>query len=265
MAETKVAIVTGAGTGIGEAVAHRLADRGVAIVAVGRRPEPLEALVAALKDRAQVVAMSADVCTADTPAKTVALAMERFGRLDYLVNNAGMGKPFPVHETTDDIFDGYIDVHLKAPFKFCREALGVMKDGASIVNLASTAAVTGIARAGAYSAAKAGVIGFSRHMAAQYGALGIRTNVVAPGVVETPMTEYAWEAPRFRRNNFDQTPLNRTCTAGDVADAIVYLLSDQARFVTGQVLMVDGGFSSTKILSESAVTATAVEPAWYDG
>jgi meso-butanediol dehydrogenase / (S,S)-butanediol dehydrogenase / diacetyl reductase len=262
--EQKVAIVTGAGTGIGESVSRMLAEQGVRIIAVGRRPEPLAALAAALKDKAEVVTMSADVCAVGTPAAVVALAMEKFGRLDYLVNNAGMGKPFPVHETTDEIFDGYIDVHLKAPFKFCREALAVMKDGASIVNLASTAAVVGIARAGAYSAAKAGVIGFSRHMAAQYGALGIRTNVVAPGVVETPMTEYAWQLPRFRRNNFDQTPLNRTCTADDVANAIVYLLSDQARFITGQVVMVDGGFSSTKILSESAVTAVPTEPAWYD-
>lgn len=265
MAEQKVAIVTGAGTGIGEAVAHKLAAEGVRIVAIGRRPEPLDALAAALKDQTEVVAMAADVCAVETPAQAVALAIEKFGRLDYLVNNAGMGKPFPVHETTDEIFDGYIDVHLKAPFKFCREALAVMTAGASIVNLASTAAVVGIARAGAYSAAKAGVIGFSRHMAAQYGSLGIRTNVVGPGVVETPMTEYAWEQPRFRRNNFDQTPLNRTCKASDVADAIVFLLSDRAAFITGQVVMVDGGFSSTKILAESAITATATEPAWYDG
>lgn len=256
--ERKVAIITGAGSGIGHALAHLLAAQGVAIVALGRSIAPLEKLCGELDGVADVAVVAADITADDAPARAVGTAMQRFGRLDYLVNNAGIGKPQPVDQTTDEILDLFLNVHLRAPFRFCREALEVMGDGGAIVNLASTAAVIGILRGGAYAAAKAGIVGLSMHMAAQYGPRGIRTNVVAPGVLETPMTAYAWESARFQRMNFDMTPLNRTGTAQDAAGAIAFLLSDAARFITGQVLVVDGGWSGTKFLSESATTAVAV-------
>ena len=127
------------------------------------------------------------------------------------------------------------------------------------MNLASSFAIIGGLRGGAYSAAKSGIIGLSKHMAAQYGPRGIRTNVVAPGVLETPMTAYAWDNPRFRRMNFDMTPLNRTGTAKDAAHAIHFLLSDAAQFINGQVLAVDGGWTATKFLSEPAIAAKAAD------
>ena len=255
----KVAIVTGAGSGIGQALAGVLAAQGTAIVAVGRSAKPLEDLRSALAEHAEVAVLAVDVTNDEAPALAVRTALDRFGRLDYLVNNAGIGKPQPVDETADDTLDYFLNVHLRAPFRFCREALHAMKDGAAIVNVSSSFALVGGLRGGAYSAAKAGIIGLSKHMAAQYGQRGIRTNVVAPGVLETPMTAYAWEQPRFRRMNFDMTPLNRTGTALDAANAIAFLLSDTARFINGEVLAVDGGWSSTKFLSEAAVTAVALE------
>jgi len=258
MVERKVAIVTGAGSGIGLALCRRLAADGVALVVVGRSTAPLEALRSELEGTAPVTSVVADVCAADAPAKSVQTAIRTFGRLDYLVNNAGMGKPSPVDETTDEVLDLFLDVHLRAPFRFCREALAVMVDRGAIVNIASSFALIGGLRGGAYSAAKAGIIGLSRHMAAQYGPRGIRTNVVAPGVLETPMTAYAWESPRFRRLNFDMTPLNRTGSADDAAQAIRFLLSDAAGFINGQVLAVDGGWTSTKFLSEAAIGARAL-------
>ena len=251
----KVAIITGAGSGVGRALAVMLATEGAALVVTGRSKEPLEELQRELEGKADVAVVVADITGKDTPQKLVSTAMERYDRLDYLVNNAGIGKPVPVDETTDELLDMYLNVLLRGPFRLCREALTVMQDGAAIVNVASTAAMIGILRSGAYAAAKAGLVGLSKHMAAQYGPRGIRTNVVAPGVLETPMTAYAWESARFRRMNFDMTPLNRTGTAEDAAAAIAFLLSDAARFITGQVIAVDGGWSATKFLSEEAATA----------
>jgi NAD(P)-dependent dehydrogenase (short-subunit alcohol dehydrogenase family) len=258
MEERKVAIVTGAGSGIGQALCRLLAADGAAIVAVGRTRAPLEALRDELSG-AEMALVEADVTADDAPKRAIGTAMEHFGRLDWLVNNAGVGKPHPVDETTDEILDFFLDLHLRAPFRFCREALTVMGDGGAIVNLASSFALIGGLRGGAYSAAKAGIIGLSTHMAAQYGPRGIRTNVVAPGVLETPMTAYAWDQPRFKRMNFDMTPLNRTGTAEDAAHAIRFLLSKAARFINGQILAVDGGWTSTKFLSESAINAVPVD------
>ena len=251
----KVAIITGAGSGVGRATALALAGDGVAIVALGRRAQPLEMLRNDLAGTVPVAILPADVTDDDAPARAADLAISAFGRLDYLVNNAGVGKPHPVDETTDEILDYFLNVHLRAPFRFCREALAKMADDGAIVNVASSFALIGGLRGGAYSAAKSGIVGLTKHMAAQYGVRGVRSNVVAPGVLETDMTAYAWNAHRFKRMNFDMTPLNRTGTAEDAALAIRFLLSDAARFITGQVLAVDGGWTSTKFLAESAVLA----------
>ncbi len=249
--EGRVAMVSGAGTGIGRSTAQLMIENGVSVVAIGRTRDPLEALVDEF-GADKVAVHVADVSTDEAPAASVALAIERFGRLDYLVNNAGKGKPLPVHESTDEIFDDFIDVLLRAPFRYCREALKVMKSGGAIVNVSSTYSLVGGLRGGAYSAAKAGLNGLTQHMAAQYGPEGIRSNAVAPGVTETPMTEYNWQNEIFKRMNFEMTPMNRTCTAQDVAEAIWFLLSDMGSFINGQILAVDGGWTTTKYLSEEA-------------
>jgi meso-butanediol dehydrogenase/(S,S)-butanediol dehydrogenase/diacetyl reductase len=254
----RVAIVSGAGTGIGRATAQVMIENGVSVVVVGRTRETLEELVDEL-GADQVAVHVADVTADDAPAASVALALERFGRLDYLVNNAGKGKPFPLHESTDEIFDEYLDVLLRAPFRYCREALKAMKAGSAIVNVSSTYSIVGGLRGGAYSAAKSGLNGLTLHMAAQYGPEGIRSNAVAPGVTETPMTQYNWENEAFKRMNFEMTPMNRTCTAQDVAEAIWFLLSDMGGFINGQILAVDGGWTTTKYLSEEARLAERVK------
>lgn len=255
MIEQPVALITGASGDLGREIAVYLSRQGVAVVGSGRSPEGLQKMRDALPPGAAVATIQQDVRDESAPADAVALSTERFGRLDYLVNNAGIGRPKPVHETSDEELDLFLDVHLRATFRYCRAALGAFKGNAAIVNIASTFALIGGMRGGAYSAAKAGVVGLTLHMAAQYGSQGVRSNVVAPGVLRTAMTEYAWDSARFKRMNFDMTPAPRAGTTQDVAGLVALLCSPAGAFINGQVIAVDGGWSSTKYLSDAVANA----------
>ena len=256
----KVALVTGAGSGIGRATALAFVNSGVAVVGLGRRPEKLEELAAAAGDkRDMVAALSIDAKHDEAPARAVELAISRFGRLDYLVNNAGTGRPKPVHETDDATLDASLDLMLRAPFRFIREALTVMEPDSAIVNVASTYALVGGLRGGAYSAAKAGLVGLTLHVACQYGSSGIRCNAVAPGVIPTEMTEGRFEDEMFKRMNNDMTPSPRLGTVEDVVGTILFLCSEAAGWINGQCIAIDGGWSSTKFLSEKALVAERTE------
>lgn len=250
-----VALITGASSGIGDTIARRFAEGGFDLVVVARREERLAALANELEGVAQVAICAGDVTDAETPKKAVDLAMSRFGRLDCLVNNAGAGKWAPVHETDDATLNEVIDISLKAPFRFCREALHVMKAGASVINVGSVFGTLGGLDGGAYCAVKAGLVGLTQTMAAQYGAEGIRTNVVAPGVIRTEMTDAAWEAEPFRRINHEMTPCNREGTTADVANAVFFLASEAGSYINGQTLNLDGGWSTTKYLCKEALLA----------
>lgn len=259
----KVALITGAGTGIGRATALAFLKGGAAVVAMGRRRNRLDELVEAAGDHADRTAiLAADATADDTPEQAVSLAMSRFGRLDYLVNNAGIGRPKPVHETDDAFLDENLNLMLRAPFRFIREAVRVMGPQSCIINVSSTYALVGGLRGGAYSAAKAGLLGLTQHVACQYGSIGIRCNAVAPGVVETEMTNDRMGSETYKRMNEDMTPAARWGTADDVANMIVFLCSEQAGWVNGQCIAIDGGWTSTKYLSEEALVAsrTRVEP-----
>jgi len=261
----RVALITGASSGIGLATSRMFVEAGIAVVGVARDPEKNAAMEKELAAGAAPVAtLSADVRDDDTPRRAVELAIERFGRLDHLVNNAGIGSPKPVHETDDDTLDLFLDVMLRSPFRFCREALKVFGREATIVNVSSTYALVGGLRGGAYSAAKAGINGLTTHLACQYGSSGIRTNAVAPGVVATPMTAHRMADERFRRMNVDMTPATRLGTPEDVAQAIFFLSSPASSWINGQVLAVDGGWSTTKFLTEEALSAErrSVTPDW---
>jgi len=248
-----VVLVTGASSGIGDSVARRFAAGGYDVVAVARRQDRLEQLARELSETARVDILAADVTAADTPARAVDLAVSAFGRLDCLVNNAGSGKWAPVHATDDALLDEVVDISLKAPFRFCREALRVMGRGASIVNVGSTFGILGGLDGGAYCAVKAGLIGLTQTMAAQYGADGIRSNLVAPGVIRTEMTDSHWEYPSFRRINQEMTPCDREGTVEDVANTIFFLASKEGSYINGQTIALDGGWSTTKFLCHEAL------------
>lgn len=246
----QVALITGAGSGIGWGCALKLAEAGMAIVGVGRSADKLEALKSAIADQDRVAVLAVDITEDDAPRRIVDLAVQRWGRIDFLINNAGIGSPRPLHETDDANLDRFLGLMLRAPFRLCREALPHMPPGSAIINITSTFAVVGGLSGGAYSAAKAGLAGLTRHIACQYGTSGVRANAVAPGVIPTPMTEGRLGDQGFRKMNVEMTPHTRLGTVDDVASTVAFLCSSGGSFINGQTIVVDGGWSSTKFLSE---------------
>src|SRR5580698_4756966 len=253
-----VVLVTGASSGIGDGIARRFAKGGFRVVAVARRKDRLDSLAKELSETSETVAFAADVTAPKAADQAVQFAMKSFGRLDCLVNNAGAGKWAPVHLTDDATVDEVVETSLKAPFRFSRAALNVMKPGSSIIMVGSVFGIIGGLDGGIYCAVKAGLIGLAQAIAVQYGAKGVRSNVVAPGVIKTDMTKDYWDAPAFRRINQEMTPMDREGTIDDVANAVYFLASEEGSFINGHTLTLDGGWSSTKFLSHGAILAKTV-------
>ena len=249
----QVAIVTGASSGIGFGCATKLASQGMSVLGTGRD----EARLADLKnvDPEHIETLAVDLTADDAPRRIVDTAIERWGRIDFLVNNAGVGSPKPLHETDDESLDYFLGLMLRAPFRLAREAVVHMQPGSAIINITSTFAIVGGLRGGAYSAAKGGLTSLTRHIAAQYGPQGIRCNAVAPGVTLTPMVATRLEDPRFKKINTEMTPYPRLGEVDDIASTVAFLCSDGAAFINGQEIAVDGGWTSTKYLSDFALNA----------
>jgi NAD(P)-dependent dehydrogenase (short-subunit alcohol dehydrogenase family) len=251
----QVAIITGASSGIGFATALKMAASGIAVLGVGRDTERLTRLADAINAPGLAATLAVDVTAQHAPQQIVEHALSRWGRIDFLINNAGMGRPKPLHETDDETLDMFLNVMLRAPFRLSRDVIPHMKPGSAIINVSSTFAVIGGMRGGAYSAAKAGLTGLTSHIACQYGAAGIRCNAVAPGVIPTPMTEGRMQDEKFRRINQELTPHHRMGNVEDIASTIAFLCSSGGSFINGQVIVVDGGWSSTKYMSDYALTS----------
>lgn len=251
----QVAIVTGASSGIGFGTAVKLAEMGMAVLGVGRDEKKLEQLGQAINALERVATLAVDLTQDDAPKRVVELALSRWGQIDFLINNAGVGSPKPLHETDDASLDYFLGLMLRAPFRLARDVLPHMKQGSAIINVTSTFALIGGRRGGAYSAAKGGLTALTMHIACQYGAQGIRCNAVAPGVTVTPMTESRLDDPMFKRINVEMTPHQRLGRVDDIASTIAFLCSPGGSFINGQTIVVDGGWSSTKYLSEFALTS----------
>jgi NAD(P)-dependent dehydrogenase (short-subunit alcohol dehydrogenase family) len=251
----RVAIVTGASSGIGFGTAVKLAESGMAVLGTGRDDARLADLKAAVGDDERLSTVAVDLTTDDGPQRIVDAAVRRWGHVDFLVNNAGVGKPKPLHETDDESLDYFLGLMLRAPFRLARDVIPHMAPGSAIINVTSTFAVVGGLRGGAYSAAKGGLTALTTHIACQYGPQGIRCNAVAPGVTLTPMVAERLEDERFRKMNTEMTPHTRLGTIDDIASTIAFLCSPGAEFINGQTIVVDGGWSSTKYLSDFALTS----------
>ncbi len=251
----QVAIVTGASGAIGFGCAKRLADMGMAVLGTGRDESRLGALSEAIDDPVRVATVAVDLTHDDAPRRIVDAATARWGHVDFLINNAGIGSPKPMHETDDQTLDHFLGLMLRAPFRLARDVLPHMPPGSAIINVTSTFAVVGGLRGGAYAAAKGGLTAMTTHIACQYGSQGIRCNAVAPGVIHTPMTEHRLQDERFRRLNTEMTPHQRLGTVDDVAGVVGFLCSPGGSYINGQTIVVDGGWSATRFLSEYALTS----------
>ena len=234
--EGKTALVTGASRGIGKAIASELARAG-AFVVVGYRsgPEDAEAVASEIGGRA----VQADVADAEAAKRLV----EESGDLDILVNNAGLTRDTLLARMSDEDWRAVIDANLGGVFHTCRAVIrGMMRRrGGSIVNVSSIVGLRGNPGQTNYSASKAGIIGFTKALARELGSRGVRANVVAPGYVSTRLTDVI--ADELKEQMLAATPLGRFGDPEDVAAAVRFLCSDEASFITGEVLLVDGGLA----------------------
>lgn len=248
MDKSKVAIITGAGSGIGRGIAEKFLAEGWAVLVVEKRAEALEQFLAenaAFGER--MAGMHADVTDRDAPKAIFENCRLKLGPAICLVNNAGLGNAKEALATSDDDWDHYLDINLGGTFRMCRRAIEEMTGGGNIVNIASIFGLVGFRGSSPYSAAKAGVIGLTRQLAADYGPRGIRVNAVAPGLIVTPATVERIESNKWLNLALISTaPLGRAGTPEDIAEAVFFLASAGARHITGVVLPVDGGWSNTR-------------------
>lgn len=239
--EGKIALITGGGTGIGAGIARRFAAEGARVFVTGRREEPLRTLAGEIGCRW----LAGDVSRPEDARAMVAACVESLGGLDVLVNNAGVARFAPLAQTTEAVLELHLAVNVKGPYYMAQAALPhLLARGGNILNIASTLGVRGLAGATAYGASKGAVVTLTKAMAAELAPEGVRVNCICPAVVETPIFETVMPREAVAQALKDMVaihPIGRIGQPADVAGAARYLCSGEAGWVTGAILMVDGG------------------------
>jgi NAD(P)-dependent dehydrogenase (short-subunit alcohol dehydrogenase family) len=245
----KTALITGAGSGIGRAIACRFASEGARLMLCDIAEEGLRETVGQIEQAGgEAFTVLGDVAQRPDADRMVEAAVARLGRLEIVINNAGIAgsqQATLAHLTPDEDWERVIGVNLSGVFWIARAAVRHMleHDGGVIVNTASVAGLVPFPGRAAYNASKGGVVALTRALALDYAPNHIRVNALCPGLIETNMTRWRLEIPELRQQVLSATPWGRVGQAGDIAAAALYLASDESDFMTGQMLVVDGGWS----------------------
>jgi NAD(P)-dependent dehydrogenase (short-subunit alcohol dehydrogenase family) len=238
----KVAIVTGGSSGLGPQIGESLRQAGAMVVLAARRREPLELTASRLDCAFQVV----DVTSEDDRVQMIERTIETFGSIDILVNNAGIASTRPAEEESASRFRAVLETNLVAPFELARLAgiHMIERGGGSIINVASTLGMVGNRQIpdAAYAASKGGLVNLTRELAAQWARRGVRVNAIAPGYFETEMTSAMFDNERSLNWIARNDPMGRSGRRGELGGAVVFLASSAASYVTGHILVVDGGW-----------------------
>jgi len=245
----KVAMVTGAGGGVGRAISKRLASEGCKVTLIGRSRDKLTKVASEIGDKKNVLTVATDITKEAEVLSAIEQTISSFDRIDILVNNAGMiTDPAPFHETSEDQWNELIDTNLIGTFRMTKAAIPVMMKtgGGNIVNVSSVLGIRSIPKVPltVYGVTKAGVIMFTKSIAVEYGQYGIRCNCVCPSTIRSSIIEPYLQDENAKKVLESTFPLRRIGEPEDIAGAVAYLSSDDARWITGSVIMVDGGVSA---------------------
>jgi NAD(P)-dependent dehydrogenase (short-subunit alcohol dehydrogenase family) len=239
--DDKVAVVTGASSGLGAAIAEAMAQAGARIVLVGRDATRLARTAAACGDGHATVA--ADVTADDAPERIVQGALDAFGRIDSIVHSAGIFAPKPFPESPVESLDEQWRVNVRAPYAITHAAQAHLQPGSSVIFISSIAGKLGFPNSAAYCATKGAIEMLVRSLASEFAPRGVRVNAIAPGNIHSPMNEEFFKSAEYERAMIERTPAGRVGVVEDIGPAAVFLASEASRYVHGVSLLVDGGWA----------------------